>query len=163
MELGSIEKEGQERLFLLSTTHGAEMNGLGAFVASVKFLKENDVISHIWTYGKNLIDLMNDMAKEFRIERNFIAGGIECSPYYLTFDKDGSNSLGLRTLFSQEMIRNGILMPWIALSYSHGETELEVTKKALQNVFGVYKKAVNEGFEKYLVGDVIKPVFRKHN
>ena len=163
MELGSIEKEGQERLFLLSTTHGAEMNGLGAFVASVKFLKENDVINHIWTYGKNLIDLMNGMAKEFGIEKSFVAGGIECSPYYLTFDKDGKNSLGLRTLFSQEMIKNGVLMPWIALSYSHGETELEITKKALENVFKIYKKAVNEGYEKYLIGDVIKPVFRKYN
>jgi len=163
MELGSIEKEGQERLFLLSTTHGAEMNGLGAFVETVKFLKENDVISHMWTYGKNLIDLMNRMAKEFGIERNFIAGGIECSPYYLTFDKDGNNSLGLRTLFSQEMIKNGILIPWIALSYSHGKAELEITKKALEKVFKIYKKAVNEGFEKYLVGDTIKPVFRQHN
>jgi len=163
MELGSIEKEGQERLFLLSTTNGAEMNGLGAFVETVKFLKENDVISHMWTYGKNLIDLMNRMAKEFGIERNFIAGGIECSPYYLTFDKDGNNSLGLRTLFSQEMIKNGILIPWIALSYSHGKAELEITKKALEKVFKIYKKAVNEGFEKYLVGDTIKPVFRQHN
>ncbi len=32
MELGSIEFPGRERLFLLSTTHGAEMCGLGAFV-----------------------------------------------------------------------------------------------------------------------------------
>ena len=54
-------------------------------------------------------------------------------------------------------------MPWIALSYSHGKTELKITEKALQNVFSVYKKAVNEGYEKYLIGDAIKPVFRKYN
>jgi glutamate-1-semialdehyde 2,1-aminomutase len=30
MELGSIDKPGQERTFLLSTTHGGEMSGLGA-------------------------------------------------------------------------------------------------------------------------------------
>ena len=163
MELGSIEKKGQERVFLLSTTNGAEMSGLGAFVESVKFLQENDVINHIWSYGRNLIDLMNITAKKFGIEKNFVTGGISCSPYYLTFDKDGSNSLGLRTLFSQEMIKNSILMPWIALSYSHGKTELKITEKALQNVFSVYKKAVNEGYEKYLIGDAIKPVFRKYN
>jgi glutamate-1-semialdehyde 2,1-aminomutase len=163
MELGSIEKEGQERLFLLSTTHGAEMNSLAAFIATVKFSKENDVISHMWNYGKNFIDLMNGMAKEFGIEKNFIAGGIECSPYYLNFDKDGQKSLGLRTLFSQEMIKNGVLMPWIALSYAHGEKELVITKIALEKTFEVYKKAVDEGYEKYLIGDVIKPVFRKYN
>jgi len=163
MELGSIEFEGRERLFLLSTTHGAEMSGLGAFVETVKFLKENDVVEHLWNYGKKLIDLMNDTAKKYGIEKNFVTGGIECSPYYLTFDKDGQNSLGLRTLFSQEMIKNGVLMPWIALSYAHGEKELEMTKNALEKTFVVYKKAVDEGYEKYLIGNVIKPVFRKHN
>ncbi|WP_373036574.1 glutamate-1-semialdehyde 2,1-aminomutase [Sulfurimonas sp.] len=163
MELGSIEKEGQERLFLLSTTHGAEMNGLGAFVESIKFIQKNSVIEHIWDYGKKLIEMMNQSAKEFGIEKNFVAGGVECSPYYLTFDKNGENSLGLRTLFSQEMIKNGVLMPWIAISYAHGDKELEITKKALEKTFEVYKKAVDEGYEKYLVGDIIKPVFRKYN
>ena len=163
MELGSIEKEGQERLFLLSTTHGAEMNGLGAFVESVKFIKENNVIEHIWDYGKKLIDMMNQTAKKFDIEKNFIAGGVECSPYYLTFDNSGNNSLGLRTLFAQEMIKNGVMMPWIAISYAHGEKELELTKNALEKTFEVYKRAVDEGYEKYLEGDVIKPVFRKYN
>ncbi len=163
MELGSIEKEGQERLFLLSTTHGAEMNGLGAFVESIKFIKENGVIEHIWDYGKKLIDMINQTAKEHGIEQNFIAGGVECSPYYLTFDKEGKNCLGLRTLFAQEMIKNKVLMPWIAISYAHGEKELELTKQALEKTFEVYKKALNEGYEKYLIGGVIKPVFRKYN
>lgn len=163
MELGSIEKEGQERLFLLSTTHGAEMNGLGAFVESIKFIKENNVIEHIWDYGEKLIDMMNQTAEKFGIEKNFIAAGVECSPYYLTFDNDGNNSLGLRTLFAQEMIKNGVMMPWIAISYAHGDKELDITKRALEKTFEVYKKAVDEGYEKYLIGDVIKPVFRKYN
>jgi glutamate-1-semialdehyde 2,1-aminomutase len=163
MELGSIEFIGKERLFLLSTTHGAEMSGLGAFVETMKFMKKHHVVEHMWNYGKKLIDMMNELALKYRIEKNFIAGGIECSPYYLTFDKDGQNSFGLRTLFSQEMIKNKVLIPWIALSYAHGEKELELTKKALENTFKIYKKAVDEGYEKYLVGDVIKPVFRKHN
>lgn len=163
MELGSIEFEGRERLFLLSTTHGAEMSGLGAFVETIKFMKENKVIEHNWEYGKNLINLMNKMAIDYGIEKYFVAGGIECSPYYLTFDKNGNNSLGLRTLFVQEMIKNGVLIPWIALSYSHQEKELEITKNALEKTFEVYKKAVELGYEKYLKGDVIKPVFRKFN
>jgi glutamate-1-semialdehyde 2,1-aminomutase len=163
MQQGSIEFQGTERLFMLSTTHGAEMSGLGAFIETMKFMKENNVIEHLWDYGSKLVDLMNSTAKKFNLEKSFVAGGISCSPYYLTFDKEGQSSLGLRTLFSQEMIKNGVLMPWIAISYAHGESELKLTEKALENTFRVYKKAVEEGFEKYLVGDVIKPVFRKYN
>lgn len=139
------------------------MSGLGAFVETVKFLKQHDVVNHLWEYGRRLINLMNETAQQYGIEKNFVAGGIECSPYYLTFDKEGQNSLGLRTLFSQEMIKNDVMMPWIALSHAHGDEELELTKKALEKTFEVYRKAVAEGYEKYLVGNPIKPVFRKHN
>ena len=163
MQLGSTEKIGQERMFLLSTTHGAEMSGLGAFVETMKFMESNNVVNHLWKYGELLITLMNETAKKFGLEKNFVANGIACSPYYLTFDKGGDSCLGLRTLFAQEMVKNGVLMPWIALSYAHGDKELEFTKKALESSFKVYKKAVKEGFEKYLVGDAIKPVFRKYN
>lgn len=163
MELGSIEFEGRERVFLLSTTHGAEMCGLGAFVATMKFMKQHNVVHHLWDYGRRLIAMMQRKAVEHGIGDNFKAGGIPCSPHYMTLDSAGVNSLSLRTLFSQEMIRNGVLMPWIALSYRHGEEELIATEHALDQAFKVYRKALDKGVEKYLNGPVIKPVFRKHN
>lgn len=163
MELGSIEFEGRERVFLLSTTHGAEMCGLGAFVATMKFMNQHKVVEHLWNYGQKLIAMMQRKAVEHGIGDNFKAGGIPCSPYYLTMDSAGANSLALRTLFSQEMILNGVLMPWIALSYRHGEKELAATENALDEAFKIYRKALDQGVEKYLNGPAIKPVFRKHN
>jgi len=67
MQLGSIEFEGTERLFMLSTTHGAEMCGLGAFVEAMKFMNKHKVVEHIWNYGSKLIKLMNETAKEYEI------------------------------------------------------------------------------------------------
>jgi len=163
MELGSIEFEGRERVFLLSTTHGAEMCGLGAFVATVDFIQRHGVIEHLRDYGNELVGMMNSLASEFGIAESFKAGGIACSPYYLTLDANGESSLGLRTLFSQEMIKNGVLMPWIALSFRHGERELDRTREALGKTFEVYAKALRDGYERYLEGNVIKPVFRKFN
>jgi glutamate-1-semialdehyde 2,1-aminomutase len=163
MELGSIEFEGRERVFLLSTTHGAEMCGLGAFVATVKFMQKHNVVEHLWDYGRKLMVIMQRKAEEYGIGHSFKVGGIACSPYYLTLDNSGTNSLGLRTLFSQEMIRNGVLMPWIALSYRHGEEELVATERAIEQSFKIYRLALDEGVGKYLNGPAIKPVFRKNN
>ena len=163
MELGSIEFDGRERVFLLSTTHGAEMCALGAFVATVNFMKQHNVVEHLWDYGNKLVALMQRKAKANGISQNFKVGGFACSPYYQTLDSTGANSLPLRTLFVQEMINNGVLMPWIALSYRHGEAELAKTESALDATFTVYRKALDEGVEKYLVGPAIKPVFRKFN
>ena len=163
MELGSIEFEARERVFLLSTTHGAEMCGLGAFVATTAFIREHGVIEHLWDYGNKLKTLMYRKAEQHDVSQSFKVGGPACSPYYLTLDSLGSNSLGLRTLFSQEMIRSGVLMPWIALSYRHGDVELERTEHALDSAFKIYRRALHEGVESFLEGPPIKPVFRTHN
>lgn len=163
MELGSIEKEGTERLFLLSTTHGAEMSGLGAFVATMKFMHEQPVIDHLWKYGQKLMDLFNQLAESVGINEYIFCSGIACSPGYTALDKNGHPCLAMRTLFSQEMIKKGVLMPWIALSYQHGEAELEITKEALISALNIYKRALEQGVENFLIGDAIKPVFRRIN
>lgn len=163
MELGSIEFAGRERVFLLSTTHGAEMCGLGPFLATVNFMHQHGVVDHIWDYGRRLIEMMQGQAEAHGIDHSFKVGGVACSPFYLTLDSSGGNSFALRTLFSQEMIRSGVLMPWIALSYRHGKEELVLTERAIDKAFTVYAKALEEGVDKYLEGSVIKPVFRKYN
>lgn len=163
MNVGGIKDLGAERVFLTSTTHGAEMCGMGALVETIKFYKECDVISHLWSYGTKLLEGMNQIAKEFGIEDNFVSCGIPCSPNYVTKDAQGNVSMAFRTLFSQEMINNGVLMPWIALSYAHGEKEMEYTLEAVRKALFVYSNALNDGVEKYLKGAVIKPVFRIYN
>jgi len=163
MELGGIDKEGMERTFLVSTTHGAEMCGLGAFVKTVDVYKTLGVVEHLWSYGEKLISGMNSIAKELGIEKNFYVEGYSCHPNYVTKDKEGNVSLEFRTLFSQEMIKNGVLMPWIALCYEQGEAELSFTLDAVRKTLSVYRQALDAGVSRFLKGRVIRPVFRKYN
>ena len=163
MQLGSIEKSGAERTFLLSTTHGAEMCGLGAFIETMKFMKKYSVINHMWSYGYKLKNIMNNLAYDYGIDSNFVVGGPSCSPVYKTYDNDNKISLPLRTLFSQEMINNDIFMPYITLCYRHQEKELNKTIKALKKVFPVIKKGLDKNIKSLVKGSVIKPVFRRYN
>lgn len=163
MELGAIDRPGQERLFLLSTTHGAEMSGLAAFIETVKFIERENVIAHLWNYGERLISLFNAVSKECGMERQIYAGGPAANPYYLTLDAEGKVSFELRTLFAQEMIKQGVLMPWMAFSFRHGEAELAHTEKALRHALGVCARASASDIAQFLVGPAIKPVFRKYN
>jgi glutamate-1-semialdehyde 2,1-aminomutase len=75
----------------------------------------------------------------------------------------GEIDLPLHTLFSQEMIKNGVLIPWIAFSRSHGDKELELTLQAADFALNVYKEALGTGAENFLKGAAVKPVFRKFN
>ena len=163
MKLGSITDEGSERVFLLSSTHGAEMCSLGAFISNVSFMKRNNVISHQWEYGKKLINLFREKIVKYNIDSNFKIEGIPCSPYFLTLDSNGSNSNELRTLFIQEMIKNKVLMPYLSIAFRHGQKELELVEEALEKTFSIYAKAIDEGVSNYLEGPSIKPIFRKYN
>lgn len=163
MEVGTIKTEGAERTFLLSTTHGGEMSGLGAFIETVNVYRAKDVCRHLWRYGQQLKDGLTAIAQRHGVNSHFMIDGPAISLNYVTRDAAGEVSPAFRTLFSQEMIRHGVLMPWIAVSLAHGDAELSMTLNAADKALAVYKLALTDGIEKYLEGPAVKPVFRKYN
>ena len=163
MELGGINREGMERTFLLSTTHGGEMAGMGAFLETVKIYQEVDVVGHLWSYGAKLRDGLEQVAANLGLSEYFKIEGPDISLNYLAYDANHTMSLAFRTLFSQEMAREGVLMPWIAISLAHGPTELEKTLSAADAALRVYRQALDSGIERFLEGHAIRPVFRRVN
>ncbi len=163
MDIASIDKFETERTFLLSSTHGGEMSSLNAFIETVKIYQENDVCGYLWHYGEQLRKGFNELIIEAGLSEYFILDGPAISMNYLTLDMKGHPSFEFRTLFSQEMIRYGVLMPWIAPSFSHGHEELELTLCAVRQALRIYGCALNDGISAYLEGAAIKPVFRKYN
>jgi glutamate-1-semialdehyde 2,1-aminomutase len=163
MSLGNINVEGHERVFLTSTTHGAEMGSLGAFIKTMEILQRDHVVQHFWEYGQKLKTGMNDISKELGLAPYFFVEGYPCSMNYITKNKSGEISMEFRTLFAQELIKHGVMMPYVALCQSHGDIELDMTLSAVRNSLIVYKKALEDGLHKYLEGPSIKPVFRKFN
>lgn len=163
MELGSIEQNDRERLFLLSSTHGAEMSSLAAFMATLDFMESHPVIDHFWTFGGRVVESFNKLAEKHGVHKRFSAEGIDCSPYFSITNAVGENDLEMRTLFLQEMVREKVLMPCVALCYRHDEDALNHLNKALDHTFGVCALAAENGLEKYLQGRSVKPVFRKYN
>jgi glutamate-1-semialdehyde 2,1-aminomutase len=163
MSLGGISDEGAERVFLTSTTHGAEMSALGAFIKTMEILQRDKVVEHFWSYGEKLINGMNSIASDLGIQDNFYVEGYPCSPNYITKDKNNEISLSMRTLFAQEMINNSVMMPYIAVSNAHKETELDLTLSAVKASLSIYKQALENDIGKYLKSQIIKPVFRKYN
>lgn len=163
MQLGSIEFEGTERVFLLSTTHGAEMSSLAAFLATVDFLEQHDVCAHLWQWGERFIHVFNRAAKAAGVYERVRAGGPGCKPGYVTLDAAGQTCMAMRTLFMQEMLRHNILMPQVVVAYRHGDAELALVEQALAQVMPVMARGAKQGAEGLIEGPPVKPVFRKWN
>jgi glutamate-1-semialdehyde 2,1-aminomutase len=163
MELAGIDKPGSERTFLLSSTHGAEMSSLAAFMATAEICETENVSGHLWDYGSKLKQLINSMARSYGLDSHISAEGPEVSFELITRDETLTDSKGYKTLFLQEMARNQVLMTFIAPSFSHTEAELEITSAAVEKTMKIYSESLSFGLNNYLSGDSIKPVFRKYN
>ena len=72
-----------------------------------------------------------------------------CCLSYATLDQDGRPSQALRTLFLQETIRRGVLMPSLVVSYSHTDADIDLTIEAIDQALAVYRQALDHGVERY--------------
>jgi glutamate-1-semialdehyde 2,1-aminomutase len=162
MELGGLYHD-KERVFLLSTTHGAENHALAAFMAVVKEYETKDIIGHMQEQGERL---------RTGLEKSIVAHGLQDFvgihgfPVCLVFstrDQQKQASQAFRTLLLQELIKRGVIAPSLVLSYAHKAADIDQTIAVFDAALFVYRQAIEEGIEKYLEGEAVQPVYRKWN
>ena len=162
MELGGIRNEGAKKVFLTSTTHGGETHALAAGLACITEFKNHDVIKHNHDIGSELINQCNKAINVAGM--NDYIQIIPCNwlPAFIFKDKDKSISMAYRTLAMQEMIKRGILFQGAFVPcYSHTKADVNYFAEAFNETLLVYRDALEKGIEKFLVGSIVKPVFRK--
>lgn len=162
MQTGGLHHD-RERVFLLSATHGAETHALAAAIASIDVMRKNDVAGHVARLGRRLKAGLNSAAKNAGLAGIVESVGYDQSPVVVCRDGDRKVSMPFRTLWLQEMIERGILIPYIAVSWSHTDREIDRTIEAAAGAFSVYANALDQGIERFLRGPVVKPVFRRYN
>jgi glutamate-1-semialdehyde 2,1-aminomutase len=161
MEAGGIYHD-RKRVFLLSTTHGAETHAMAAAIATMRVYQEEDVIGFLDRQGKKLIAGIEQAIAHWKLEGYFGLAGSPCNLVYFTRDADQQPSQAFRTLFLQEMIKHGFIAPSLVVSYSHSDSDIDQTVDAIGAALRVYKSALENGAEHYLVGRPVKPVFRQY-
>lgn len=162
MDLGGLH-HNRERVFLLSTTHGAESSALAAAKKIIEIYKTEDVIGALYRQGERLRAGVARTVEELRLQDYFTMDGRPCSILYGTRDSDRKPSQPFRTLFLQQTLRRGILAPNFIVSYAHSDADIDRTVEGVSEALFVYRKALDEGVEKYLDGRPIKPVYRRFN
>ena len=163
MELGGLEQKHSPRVFLISSTHGAETGPLRAFLATLKIFKTKKVIQK----NKKILRELSKNCQSLIIKHNFENKiKIVNSDWLLSFVFLNRNkpSDKLRTLFMQEMIKNRILFQGFFIpSYSHNKKELNIFIKAFEKSL-IFSKKINKiNIDKLIKGKIVKPIFTKFN
>ena len=163
MRLGGLEHTDRPRVFLLSTTHGGETHGLAAAIATMRIYRDEPVIEHLYRQGDLLRYGMEEAARRHGLEGHIKVSGRSCCMVYSTLDQNLRPSQAFRSLFLQETIRRGVLMPSLVVSYTHKDEDIERTIEAVDGAMAVYARALADGVERHLVGRPSDTVYRRFN
>jgi glutamate-1-semialdehyde 2,1-aminomutase len=158
MRLGSRERE-KDDVFLLSTTHGAEIPALAAAVRTMEIYRTKPVIEHLHRQGERLSTGIREAVRAHRLERYVGVLGRPCNLLYWTYGPDEKPSQAFRALLLQETIRRGVIMPSLVVSYSHTDADVDRTIEAVDGALEVYSRALTDGVERHLVGSPTRHVF----
>jgi glutamate-1-semialdehyde aminotransferase/spore coat polysaccharide biosynthesis protein SpsF (cytidylyltransferase family) len=162
MELGGIRAKGQEKVFLISTTHGAETHAMAAALATIDEFEQKDVLAHNHAIGRLLAEECQRVVSAQALEP--FVQVIKCV-WMVTFafrNKEHEPCPGFRTLFMQEMIKRGVLFQGVFVPcFSHSPTDVAQFVTAFSESLDVCQRALDEGYERFLIGEPAKLVFRK--
>ena len=163
MELGGIRATGQEKVFLISTTHGAETHAMAAVLATIDEFGRHNVVAHNHSVGRAVVARCREI-----VAAAGLSAAIEVLPceWMVTFlFRNGQGELcpGMRTLMMQEMIARGVLFQGIFVPcLAHSRSDIDRFVDAFRGSLAVYNQALVEGYARHLVGPAAKPVFRKY-
>jgi glutamate-1-semialdehyde 2,1-aminomutase len=159
MELGGFDHE-RERVFVLSTTHGAETHALAAAIATMDVYTTRPVIETLRARGARLRKGFDSVVQAHGLSKQLQLMSRDCNLLFVTRDSREHPSQEFRTLFMQELVRGGVLAPSFVVGFSHSESDIDATLEAVQRALPVYAAALSDGVGRFLEGPPVKPAFR---
>ncbi|MBI4629781.1 MAG: aminotransferase class III-fold pyridoxal phosphate-dependent enzyme [Candidatus Rokubacteria bacterium] len=145
-----------------SFTFGGEAVSLAAARATIAKLREKNVIEHLWRQGTRLRDGYNARARDCGLRDRTQCVGFPPRTVLTFRDAAGAESLPMKSLFQQEMIKRGVLTAGgFNLCYAHSDEDVRRTLEACGDALVILARAVaGDRVEASLEGPVIQPVFR---
>ena len=159
MTLGGFDHD-RDRVFLLSTTHGAQTHHLAAALATMRFYLDHPVIETLYARGARLRAGVEQAVVAQGLVGQFGVNSRDCNLLFFTRDAQGQPSQAFRTLFMQEMVRRGIIAPSFVVSYAHSEDDIDRTVDAVHQALAVYRRALDGRVEDFLDGRPVQPALR---
>ncbi|MFE4699856.1 glutamate-1-semialdehyde 2,1-aminomutase [Streptomyces sp. NPDC056738] len=161
MELGGLRHSG-ERVFLLSTTHGAETHSLAAAMAVQTVYTEEGVTARLHALGERLAAGVREAAASMGVGDHLVVRGRASNLVFATLDENGQPSQEYRTLFLRRLLAGGVLAPSFVVSSALEDADIDRTVDVVAQACAVYRKALDAADPTpWLAGRPVKPVFRR--
>jgi glutamate-1-semialdehyde 2,1-aminomutase/spore coat polysaccharide biosynthesis protein SpsF len=145
-----------------SFTFGGEVVSLAAALATIKEIREKNVIVHLWEQGQKLKDGYNALAREFEVDQYTECIGLPPHTVMTFKDEAKKEWLVLKSLFQQECLKRGVLFSGAHnVCYSHSNADIDHTLRVYRTAMEILAEAIKSGDAALrLEGGPVEPVFR---
>ncbi|MFE1993506.1 glutamate-1-semialdehyde 2,1-aminomutase [Streptomyces parvulus] len=162
MERGGLRHSG-ERVFLLSTTHGAETHSLAAAMAVQTTYAEEGVTARLHALGERLAAGVREAAAVMGVGEHVVVRGRASNLVFATLDEHGRPSQEYRTLFLRRLLAGGVLAPSFVVSSALTDADVDHTVDVVAQACAVYRRALDAGDPApWAAGRPVRPVFRRY-
>jgi glutamate-1-semialdehyde 2,1-aminomutase len=161
MEQGGL-RDSRERVFLLSTTHGAETHALAAAMAVLDTYAEEGITARLHALGDRLAAGVREVAAAMGVADHVVVRGRASNLVFATLDANLRPSQDYRTLFLRQLLTNGVIGPSFVVSSALSDADIDRTVDAVAQACTVYRKALDaDDPTPWLGGRPVRPVFRR--
>jgi glutamate-1-semialdehyde 2,1-aminomutase len=145
----------------VSSSNNMEVLSMAGCLATINEMQEKKTIECCWNIGKKLFDGWNKITSQHDLNASMEGYPIRMNSKF--FDSNMNESLPLKSLVFQEMVKKGFFISplnAIYLSYSHSSEDIEQTLSAFDEVLNeLSKKIKNENFSALLEGNLPKSIW----
>ena len=161
MERGGL-RHCQERVFLLSTTHGAETHSLAAAMAVIQTYAQEGITARLHALGERLAAGVREVVSGMGVEDHVVVRGRASNLVFATLDENRQPSQAYRTLFMRQLIAGGVLAPSFVVSSALTEDDIDRTVDVVAQACAVYRKALDAADPTaWMGGRSVRPAFRR--
>ena len=140
-----------------SMTFGGECLSIAAAIATIQELKTKDY-NHIWRLGNLFEQGLKNGAAKYDLNINLVGSAPR---HNLTFSEEYKDALGMKALFYQEMVKQGVLFSNVLyMQFSHTEEDILKTTSAADKAFRIVKENLGN-IDAVLEGKRSPEIFQK--
>lgn len=158
-----FEDDQDNQGVFFSSTYGGEALSLAATLATLKFMRKNNVIEFNWNQGCKLQEGIRNLIAKHNLQNYASSQGFPCKNFLILSDPtEKYKPLELKTFFQQEAIKRGVLfIGYHAMSYAHTDEVVQKTIEAYDGAMDELKKVLETGtLLQNLEGPVLTQIFQ---
>ena len=140
-----LMKQFEDENCFLSASYATEKASIKASLKTIKILKREKVLEHVWEMGEMLKEGTNNILSKYGLNNIIKIVGLAPMSHFIISDYGDISVNEIKSFIQQESVERGVLfVGYNHTSFAHTIDDIEYTLKVYDEVFSLLDKALKD-------------------